>query len=110
MRLSDIKGERTLDVIADLVEPIAELATDPVVKELFTREKVEDGDDVEKVAISKVVKGVPGMLKNHKKALLTILSTLSDKTYDKYVKDMTMASLITDIVELMNDEAFSQLF
>ena len=28
MKLSDIKGERTLDVIADIIDPIANIAED----------------------------------------------------------------------------------
>lgn len=110
MKLSEIRGERTLDVIADLVEPIAEMATDADVKELFTREKLKEGEDAKTVALAKVVKGVPSMLKNHKKALITVLSTLADKTYEEYVEAMTMATLVADIVELLNDEAFNQLF
>ena len=28
MRLSDVRGDRTLDVIADLIDPISEIASD----------------------------------------------------------------------------------
>ena len=43
MRLSDVRGERTLDVIADLIGPIAEIASDEEAAALFRREKVPEG-------------------------------------------------------------------
>ena len=43
MRLSDIKGERTLDVIAEIIEPIANIAEDEAAAELFRREKPPEG-------------------------------------------------------------------
>ena len=49
MRLSDVKGERTLDVIADIIDPIANIAEDKEASELFTRKKLPDGMDPRQV-------------------------------------------------------------
>ena len=43
MKLSDIKGDRTLEVIADLVDPIANIAEDEDTFALFRREKLPAG-------------------------------------------------------------------
>ena len=39
MKLSDIKGERTLDVIAEIIEPIANIAADQTAAALFQRQR-----------------------------------------------------------------------
>ena len=38
MRLSDIKGDRVFDVIADIIDPIANIASDETASALFKRE------------------------------------------------------------------------
>ena len=43
MRLSDIKGDRVFDVIADIIDPIANIASDETASALFKREKLPDG-------------------------------------------------------------------
>ena len=45
MKLSDIKGERTLDVIAEVIEPIANIAEDEKTAALFKREKLPEGEN-----------------------------------------------------------------
>ena len=52
MKLSDIKGERTLDVIAELIDPISNIASDKVAADLFVRRQV-GGDK----AISRCCRG-----------------------------------------------------
>ena len=43
MRLSDIKGDRTLEVIAEIIDPIANIAEDEEASAMFKREKLPDG-------------------------------------------------------------------
>ena len=43
MKLSDVKGDRTLEVIADLIEPICTIAEDENAAALFKREQLPDG-------------------------------------------------------------------
>ena len=43
MRLSDIQGERVFDVIADIIDPIANIAEDNAASALFKREKLPEG-------------------------------------------------------------------
>ena len=39
MKLSEITGEAALDLLADIIEPAAEIMSDPKVKELFEKNK-----------------------------------------------------------------------
>jgi hypothetical protein len=45
MKLSKIKGERAFDVIADIIDPIANIAEDKVAAALFQRQKLPDADE-----------------------------------------------------------------
>ena len=49
MKLSEIQGERAIEVIADLVEPIADIAMDKGLKDVF-KVKVGDGETAEEAA------------------------------------------------------------
>ena len=43
MRLSDIKGDRVFDVIADIIDPIANIAVYETASALVKREKLPEG-------------------------------------------------------------------
>ena len=38
MKLSDVKGERTIEVIAEIIDPIANIAEDEEASAMFKRE------------------------------------------------------------------------
>ena len=40
MKLSDIKGERTLDVIAEIIDPVANIAEDKAASDLFQKKNL----------------------------------------------------------------------
>ena len=42
MRLSDIKDDRVFDVIADIIDPIANIASDLTASFLFKRQKLPE--------------------------------------------------------------------
>lgn len=98
MRLSDVKGERTLDVIADLVDPVANIATD---EKVLAAIKGGKGDTA---ASLKAV--VPMLLKTHKEDVLAILAAIKGVTPKKYAADMTLASVLGDCYELLTDSEF----
>lgn len=98
MRLSDVKGERTLDVIAELVEPVANIASDKKVVEAL---KSGNGE-----VAATMRSFVPALLKTHRKEVLLILATIKGVTVKEYTADMTMASVLADCYELLTDSEF----
>lgn len=110
MRLSDVKGERTLDVVADIIDPIANIAEDEVASELFTRKKLPEGMTPQKFLLQRARKAVPPLLKGHKKDVITILSTIEGTSPKAYIGALNLAKLFKDCVELLTDEAFEELF
>lgn len=110
MKLSDIKGERALDVIADIIEPIANIAEDEKAKALFKTENVPDGEDAKKYAAKRLKKGVPALIKGHKDDILSVLAAINGKSVEEYANTFGVISLVRDVIELMTDDAFVDLF
>ena len=110
MRLSDIKGDRVFDVIADIIDPIANIASDETASALFKREKLPEGMTAKSFLLKRARKAVPALLKGHKSDIITVLSTIEGVSADDYRASLTLAKLMQDTAELMTDEAFGELF
>lgn len=110
MRLSDVKGERTLDVIADIIEPICNIAEDEKAAALFRREKLPEGVDARTFTIRRLKKGVPALVKSHKEDIITILSSIEGTSPEDYAGSLDLLKLVKDFTELITDEAFTGLF
>lgn len=110
MRLSDIKGERTLEVIADIIDPIANIAEDEEASALFKREKLPEGMTAKKFLLQRARKSAPALLKGHKEDIISILAAIEGTTPDEYAGALNLVKLIKDTVDLLTDEAFGALF
>ena len=110
MKLSDIKGERTLEVIADIIDPIANIAEDEESSALFKREKLPDGLTAKKFLLQRARKAVPSLLKGHKGDIISILSTIEGITKEEYTASLNLVKLAKDAIDLLTDEAFTTLF
>ena len=110
MRLSDIKGDRVFDVIADIIDPIANIASDETASALFKREKLPEGMTAKSFLLKRARMAVPALLKGHKSDIITVLSTIEGVSAEDYRASLTLAKLMKDTAELMTDEAFGELF
>ena len=106
MRLSDIKGDRTLDVIADLIDPIAHIAQDKDVAEMFKRKAVPEGMKANEFFAERMRRGMPALLRGHKQDIIAILAAIEGVTPEEYADALNLAKLFTDTMELLTDEAF----
>ncbi len=110
MKLSEIKGERTLDVIAELIDPIANIAEDEAVRNMVKREKAPKGTDPTSFLIRRLKKGIPSLIKNHKTDLVSILSTINGVSVEEYTKNLGILTLTRDVWDLITDSEFLGLF
>ena len=110
MKLSDVKGERTLDVIAEIIEPIANIAEDEVASDIFSRKKLPEGMDAKKFALERIKKGVPALIRNHKDDIITILCTIEGTSRKQYSESLNLAKLTKDFIDLITDEEFMVFF
>jgi hypothetical protein len=94
-KLSEIKGEEALDVLAEIIEPAAEIFTDEAVKKALTEGK-------NKLEAVKVV------LKNHKKAVIAVMAALEGVAAEEYQPQLL--ALPAMLLEVLNDPELQKLF
>lgn len=107
---SEIKGDRVIDVIAELIEPLTNIATDSSLQKLFARGNVPEGENVDDYLANRVKTSVPALLKTHKADIITILSSLNNVSYEEYANNLTLESFFSDTAALLNDKNFLSFF
>lgn len=106
MKLSDIKGDRVLDVIADIIDPIADIVQDKDVAAMFERKAVPEGMDARDFFAKRMCKGLPVLLKGHKADIIAIMAAIEGVTPEQYAESLDFPKLFTDVMELVTDDAF----
>lgn len=95
MKLSEYKGEAALDLLADLIEPAAEIFGD---KEFIAA--LQSGESKAKI--------VKTLLKTHKKSVVEILAAIDGVPADEYT--CSVLSLPLKVLEIVNDSDLISLF
>ena len=93
-RLSEIRGEDALDVIADLIDPVSEICTD---EEFVGRIRERKKLDAAKVA-----------LKNHKSAILAVLAVWEGVDVEEY--NPSLIEIPGKILQILNDPDIISVF
>lgn len=94
MRLSDIKDEKALDTLAEIIEPLGEILEDTDVTAPF-----KDGKKIKAISVA---------LKKHKTAVITIMATLDGKTPETY--HFNIITIPAKMLEILNDPELLQAF
>ena len=110
MRLSDIQGERVFDVIADIIDPIANIAEDEQASSMFRREKLPDGMTAKEFVTQRARKALPALLNGHKGDIIAILASIEGVSAESYKGSLNIVKLMRDATELLTDEDFGGLF
>ena len=95
MKLSEIKGERALEVLADLVDPVAEIFGDKEIVAVLQSGKAP-------------AKAIKLALKNHKKAVLAMMATIDGE--DPEIYQPSLLVLPKRLLDLLNDPEVQRLF
>ena len=106
MKLSDIRGEETFEVLANLIDPVLSIATDEEASALFRKEAVPEGMEPREFVAGRVRKSLPVLLRTHKRDLIEIVAAIKQMDTEQYVKELSLVSLTKDVFELASDEAF----
>ena len=104
MRLSDIKGDRVFDVIADIAAPAYSIATDPVAGEIFKKADLAEGENARDKVLERLKNSLPVLLKTHKEDLCAIIATIEGVDPVEYRANVTMAGLFKGIYEMLTDD------
>lgn len=94
MKLSELKGEKALDVLAEIIEPAVAIMQD---KDVVTNARKGNTLGVVKV-----------MCKSHKREVITILAALEEQNPDTY--EVGLLTLPAKLLELLNDPEIQRLF
>ena len=94
-KLSEIKGEESLDVLAEILVPITEIAND---------EEVRAGID------TNVAKCLAIALKKHKQEVLEIMAVIDGKTVEEMLEEIDLLTLPGFMVDVLNEPAVQVLF
>lgn len=95
-KITDIKGEEALDVLADIIEPVAEIMTDDKIQELVKEKN--------KLRLITVV------LKEHKESIIEILSVIDGVPASEFKAKMNILTLPYKVMELFNDKDLIAFF
>lgn len=95
MRLSEIKGDAALDLLADLIDPATEIMADKEFVEIIKSGKPK-------------LLAVKHAIKNHKKAIFEIMARLDGKEPEEY--EINLLTLPLKVLEIFNDPALVDLF
>lgn len=106
MRLSDIRGERVLDVIADIAAPVISIASDKEAMAFFERRPPKEGQTAPEALAERMSEAAPVLMRGHRDDLVVILAALDGVTVEEYAEGMTLGSVLVDVFELLTDEAF----
>lgn len=105
MKLSELKGERAVEVIADLIAPIANIAADQKNLKLF-RNTRREGESDHDFGLRELTEKIPVLLRTHKADVLTIICAVNGKDPE----ELSIVDVIKDAMDLVKDKDFMSLF
>lgn len=105
MRLSNVKGERTFEVIADIIEPVYRIAQDEAAVEMLSPKPCPEGEDPKRFMARRLVAGVPALLRSHKGDLVAIMAAIEGENAEEYAASLDLAKLVASLTELVSDPA-----
>lgn len=95
MKLSDIKGERALDALVELIDPVTLICVDEVIVNTYKSDAPR-------------IKLVKELVSRHKKEVLQILAILNEQDPNTY--EPSLIELPKMVFDLINDEELMSLF
>lgn len=105
MKISEIKGEKLFDILADVIEPITNIADSAPMQAIFddiaARSKDNDAQSIAQFTIDEIRAHVPQLLRENKKDMIKLLSVLNEQTTQEYCADLTLGKLMSDSLDLL---------
>ena len=99
-KLCDFKGENEAwKVIGELIDPLADIASDEKIREMLTGKSGLDKKGAAKYICS-----------NHKENATKILAILAGEEYEKFRAKITPATIFLGVVTVLNDKELIDLF
>lgn len=97
--LADIKGDAALDLVADLIDPVTEIMSDPVVAAAYRGTEKEPGSKAKAIKVA---------IKTHKKAVTTILALMDEEDPKTYQPSAMVIPV--RLMQILTDPDMNSLF
>ncbi len=98
-RILDARGEEALDVLADLLDPITEIATDPEISGMM-----QTGGS------ATVAQFAAAVLRRHKSAVMQIMAIDDGKTAEEERGILSAVTVPARLLKLLSNPAVKELF
>lgn len=99
MKLSDIKGERALDVMADAMELAGDMMDDGSFGEFAEAVKEAQGDKQRLLAF--LCRVLPKTIRAHKRKVISIMAAIQGVDAEEYAKS---GDVVSDVIELLTSD------
>lgn len=96
MKFSDFRNGDAIDLLADLLDPIANIASDMEFRKLV----MAKNRDRARIA--------QYLLRNHKNDVMEVLARMNGQTVAEY--DANAVQMLTQVMAILNDAEFAQFF
>ena len=97
--LADIKGDAALELVADLIDPVTEIMSDPAVAAAYRGTDDEPGSKAKAIKVA---------IKAHKKAVTTILALMDEEDPKTYQPSAMVIPV--RLLQILNDPDMNSLF
>lgn len=97
--LADVKGDAALDLVADLIDPVTEIMSDPAVAAAYRGTEKEPGSKAKAIKVA---------IKTHKKAVTTILALMDEEDPKTY--EPSAMVIPVRLLQILNDPDMNSLF
>lgn len=97
-KLSEVKGEEALDVLAEIIDEVVAIVQDVQISKAYKSFGIRN------------VKTIKLMITRRKKELLSIMAAIDGKPYDEFVESFNLVTLPVMLVDTFNDPDVIALF
>lgn len=105
MELSEIKGERCFEVLADIITPALNIASDEKAMAIF-KKKAPKNADPQEYGMKMLKESLPVLMRDHKEDFAAIMAAMDGVTKEEFLENLDFPTFINKLFKLMNDRAF----
>lgn len=114
MKLSQIKGADAVDVLARIIQPIANIALDKSTMQalqLSVANRADlDDDALRELAVNRLKSAIPALLIAHRDDVIEIIAAINQQDVDEYTDGLTFAKLLADVMDVLTDQELMSFF
>ena len=110
MKLSDVRGKRTFEVIADIIEPVATIASNEDAMAMFTASDKPDDMSNWQWFVERAKRSVPVLMRDYSDEFCQIMAAIEGVPKEQYEEEISIPKLLADVMALVTDREFIAFF